>query len=142
MKVLDLLENKIYSMSNSFLPLDMFFNDIRLSKADYYDKERAYKDIEIIADFILDLQHQLAEKDKEIESLKQELEETNAGYDFTYEQSRETIKELKQNQTQLAIQKLEEVKKFSKDCVKLDDEYQVLLNEYINQLIDDLGGDV
>ena len=59
MEDLELLENKIYSMSNSFLPLDMFFNDIRLSNADYYDKERAYKDIEIIADFIIDLQQQL-----------------------------------------------------------------------------------
>lgn len=56
------------------------------------------------------LQKELAEKDKEIESLKQQLEEINAGYDFTYEQSRETIKELKQNQTQLAIQELEKVK--------------------------------
>ena len=55
------------------------------------------------------LQQQLAEKDKEIESLKQQLEEINAGYDFTYEQSRETIKELKQNQTQLAIQELEKL---------------------------------
>ena len=53
-----------------------------------------------------------AEKDKEIERLKQELEETNAGYDFTYEQSTETIKELKQNQTQLAIQELEKVKEY------------------------------
>ena len=51
-----------------------------------------------------------AEKDKEIERLKQELEETNAGYDFTYEQSTETIKELKQNQIQLAIQELEKTK--------------------------------
>lgn len=50
------------------------------------------------------------EKDKEIESLKQQLEETNAGYDFTYEQSTEAIKELKQNQTKLAIQELEKVK--------------------------------
>lgn len=60
---------------------------------------------------LVELQKQLAEKDKEIESLKQQLEETNAGYDFTYEQSVETIKELKQNQTQLAIQELEKVKK-------------------------------
>ena len=50
------------------------------------------------------------EKDKEIETLKQELEEINAGYDFTYEQSTEAIKELKQNQTQLAIKELEKVK--------------------------------
>ena len=53
----------------------------------------------------------MEEKDKEIERLKQELEETNAGYDFTYEQSTEAIKELKQNQTQLAIQELENVRK-------------------------------
>ena len=59
---------------------------------------------------IYQLKQQLAEKDKEIESLKQHLEETNAGYDFIYEQSRETIKELKQNQKQLAIQELEKVK--------------------------------
>lgn len=53
------LEQKIYSMSNSFLPLDMFYNDIRDNKAENYNKEQAYKDLEIIADFILDLQSQL-----------------------------------------------------------------------------------
>ena len=53
------LEEKIYSMSNSFLPLDMFYNDIRDNKAENYDKERAYKDLEIIANFIIDLQSQL-----------------------------------------------------------------------------------
>ena len=61
-------------------------------------------------DYFKQLKRQLKEKDKEIERLKQELEETNAGYDFTYEQSTETIKELKQNQTKLAIQELEKVK--------------------------------
>lgn len=54
------------------------------------------------------LQKELAEKDKEIERYKQELEQTNAGYDFIYEQSGETINELKQ----LAIQKLEKVKDY------------------------------
>ena len=53
------LEEKIYSMSNSFLPLDMFYNDIRDNKAENYDKERAYKDLELIANFIIDLQSQL-----------------------------------------------------------------------------------
>ena len=62
-------------------------------------------------DYFKQLKRQLEEKDKEIEKLKQELEETNAGYDFTYEQSTEAIKELKQNQTQLAIQELENVRK-------------------------------
>ena len=65
--------------------------------------------IDLLLDQIDQLKQQLAEKDKEIESLKQELEETNAGYDFIYEQSREVIKELKQNQTQFAISELEKV---------------------------------
>lgn len=101
------LEEKIYSMSNSFLPLNMFFNDIRDIDEKIYDKESAYKDLEKIADFIIDLQSQidqlkqqlaeteqeffvfqedsirneqiyireLAEKDKEIESLKQEIDD-------------------------------------------------------------------
>ena len=63
-------------------------------------------------DYFKQLKQKLAEKDKEIESIKQQLEETNAGYDFTYEQSIEAIKELKQNQTQLAIEELEKVKNF------------------------------
>ena len=74
----------------------------------------AYKQIEPEIKGCLDRERdykkQLAEKDKEIESIKQQLEETNAGYDFTYEQSRETIKELKQNQTKLAIQELEKLR--------------------------------
>lgn len=53
------LQDKIYSMSNSFLPLDVFFNDIRDNPVENYNKEQAYKDIEIIADFIIDLQSQL-----------------------------------------------------------------------------------
>lgn len=78
-------------------------------------KQLAYKDIIYLLNKqnqqIDQLKQQLAEKYKEIERLKQELEETNAGYDFTYEQSTEAIKELKQNQTQLAIQELENVRK-------------------------------
>lgn len=55
------LRDKIYSMSNSFLPLDMFFNDIEDIKDANYNKEQAYKDLEIVADFILDLQQQIEE---------------------------------------------------------------------------------
>ena len=65
--------------------------------------------VDLLLDRIDQLKQQLVEKDKEIESIKQQLEETNAGYDFTYEQSSEAIKELKQNQTQLAIKELEKV---------------------------------
>ncbi len=53
------LEEKIYSMSNSFLPLDMFYNDIRDNPVENYNKEQAYKDLEKIADFILDLHNNL-----------------------------------------------------------------------------------
>lgn len=73
---------------------------------------------------IQQLKQQLEEKDKEIERLKQELEETNAGYDFTYEQSTEAIKELKQNQTQLAITELEKAKDLIKHfCEIHSDEF-------------------
>lgn len=54
-----ILEEKIYSISNSFLPLDMFYNDIRDIKDKNYNKESAYKDLGKIADFIIDLQSQL-----------------------------------------------------------------------------------
>ncbi len=69
------LQEKIYSMSNSFLPLDMFYNDIRDNPIENYDKEQAYKDIEKIANFILDLQKQLKDKDKRIAELEQKLAE-------------------------------------------------------------------
>ncbi len=65
------LREKVYSMSNSFLPLDRFYNDIELNSEKNYDKEKAYKDLEIVADFILDLQKRLAESIKKIEYLKQ-----------------------------------------------------------------------
>lgn len=83
------------------------------------------------------------EKDKEIETLKQELEEINAGYDFTYEQSSGAIKELKQNQTQLALQELEKVKDwlnepFDEDgCFKIGGD----LIDFIDQQIKLLKGE-
>ena len=130
------LREKIYSMSNSFLPLDRFYNDIVLITAEKYDKESAFKDLEIIANFIIDLQKQFAEKDKEIETLKQKLEEINAGYDFTYEQSSEAIKELKQNQTQLAIQELAKVLDYIKEHrhTAQDDRYIVYVKSLKDQI--------
>lgn len=68
------LEKKIYSMSNSFLPLDVFYNDIRDNPVENYDKEQAYKDIEIIADFIIDLQSQLDQQKAMWQDLKEWLE--------------------------------------------------------------------
>ena len=82
-----------------------------------------------------------AEKDKEIERLKQELEETNAGYDFTYEQSTETIKELKQNQTQLAIQELEKVKNFICDYSEITGQAWNHTLRFLNNRIKELKGE-
>lgn len=64
------LQDKIYSMSNSFLPLDVFYNDIRDNPVENYNKEQAYKDIEIIADFIIDLQSQLDQQKAMWENLE------------------------------------------------------------------------
>ena len=88
-------------------------------------------------DYFKQLKRQLEEKDKEIERLKQELEETNAGYDFTYEQSGATIKELKQNQTQLAIQELAEIERllYESHYKEIDNKYYAEYED-INSLID------
>lgn len=104
-------------------------------------RELEYEDVEgLIEDrqkTIKFLQEQLAEKDKEIESIKQQLEETNAGYDFTYEQSTEAIKELKQNQTQLAIQELENAKMMTE--WKFRSIVEVV--DYLNNRIKELKGE-
>lgn len=82
-----------------------------------------------------------AEKDKEIESIKQQLEETNAGYDFTYEQSTEAIKELKQNQTQLAIQELERVKILLQNAINYEGYTFVGIYDAVNNQIKELKGE-
>ena len=38
------LQYKIYSISSSYMPLDVFFNDIEDNLAYNYNKEEAYKD--------------------------------------------------------------------------------------------------
>ena len=109
-------EKKLHSLAKAFYDekqaeFDKLLYDYNKLKQQLAETEQKF--LEFQEDSIRNEQTyviELAEKDKEIESLKQQLEETNAGYDFTYEQSRETIKELKQNQTQLAIQELEKVK--------------------------------
>lgn len=59
------LRDKIYDMSNHFLPLDMFYNDIEnMAKYPSFNQASAFKDLEKIADFVLDLQSQLVEKEK------------------------------------------------------------------------------
>ena len=129
------LQNKIYSMSNSFLPLDMFFNDIRDNKAKNFDKDGAYKDLDIIANFIIDLQGQLAKKDQRIAELEKGLVEL-----------KEEI-----YQKQLAIQELEEVKVNLKDRISMmkNEEHSYLqkvvawhdICDQINQQIKELKGE-
>ena len=133
------LQNKIYSMSNSFLPLDMFFNDIRDNKEKNFDKDGAYKDLDIIANFIIDLQGQLAKKDQRIAELEKGLVEL-----------KEEIYQ-KQNQIQLAIQKLEEVKVNLKDRISMmkNEEHSYLqkvvawydICDQINEQIKELKGE-
>lgn len=81
------LEEKIYSMSNSFLPLDVFYNDIRDNPIENYNKEQAYKDIEIIADFIIDLQQQLDQQ----KAMWNELKEFVGKYADNYDESISSI---------------------------------------------------
>ena len=88
-----------------------------------------------------DYKADIAEKDKEIENLKQQLEETNAGYNFTYEQSTEAIKELKQNQTQLAIQELEKVKILIQNAINFVRPNFVEVYDAINKQIKELKGE-
>ena len=121
------LREKIYSMSNSFLPLDVFYNDIRDNPIENYDKERAYKDIEIIADFIIDLQQQLEEKDKEIERLKTKQKPIVMHSKEDYFKRCKFLEEenikLQFAQKQLAITELEKMK------IQLYDKIKIMNNE-------------
>lgn len=71
------LREKIYDMSNSFLPLDKFYNDIEsMAILSSFDEEFAFKDLEKIADFILDLQKQLHDLPKKIvEEIRKDMSE-------------------------------------------------------------------
>lgn len=50
------LKEKIFDMSNSQLPLDKFYNDILYNTDINYDKVNAFKDLERIADYIINMQ--------------------------------------------------------------------------------------
>lgn len=51
-KEIEELQEKVYDMSSSRLPLDRFFNDIRDNPNENYDKEYAYKDLALIVNYI------------------------------------------------------------------------------------------
>ena len=93
-KEIEELREKVYKMSNSMLPLNTFFNDIRDNPNENYDKELAYNDLEIIVDRfeeyrktneklnkrIIELEDKILKKGKELYILgneKDELEERN-----------------------------------------------------------------
>lgn len=156
------LRDKIYDMSNSFLPLDMFYNDIEeMSKYPSFNKEYAFKDLEKIADFILDLQSQLVEKDKIIKQLKLDLGMFKSVNEFInhygIEKAREVLlqseKTKNQDKISFALEQLEKVKNIILNERKITsfkfdtfnkgkDTALFWLNEQINQQINELKGKV
>lgn len=48
----------VKELENSLRPLDVLYNDIKDKPIENCNKEQAYKDIEIIADFIINIQSQ------------------------------------------------------------------------------------
>lgn len=144
------LRNKIYSMSNSFLPLDMFYNDIEnMSKYPSFSKELAFRDLEKIADFLLDLQSQLAEKDKIIKQLKLDLgmfksvnEFINGyGIEKTREVLLQTEKTKNQDKISFCIEKLKSIKNELSNLIALRTNETFLIDgkkfrDYINNEIE------
>ncbi len=117
-------------------------NEIQQIKQQLAEKQNTINEInKEFVQAVHDWKALCAEKDKEIETLKQELEEINAGYDFTYEQSSGAIKELKQNQIQLAIQELEKVKDYICDCTYIKEPDYTNVRRKIDQQINDLRGE-
>ena len=78
-KEIEELRKEVYEMSNSMLPLDMFFNDIRDNKSPTFNKELAYKDLREIVERFKELKkvnvvlhtriHKLEEQNKKMEKL-------------------------------------------------------------------------
>ena len=63
-KELEALRKRIYNISNSYFPLDSFFNDICNIEDKDYDKEQAYKDIEKICSLFEKLLKEQERKEK------------------------------------------------------------------------------
>ena len=83
------------------------------------------------------LQQQLAEKEEEIERLNHKL---NVEETCLIRNYKDMLEQLKQSQTQLAIQELEKVKDFSFKYTMLGIEVVAILN-YIDQQINELKDD-
>ncbi len=88
-------------------------NDILKLKEENDSYNETMKYLNKLRDENNQLKQQQEEKNKEIARYKEELEQTNAGYDFIYEQSGKAINELKQ----LAIDELEKVNGILTDTI-------------------------
>ena len=149
------LREKIYSMSNSFLPLDTFYNDIELNSEKNYDKEKAFKDLEIVADFIQDLQKQLAKKDNKIIQFELQLAEKDKDIErFMSMKNREQLvnengalkdtiaivlaqkRNVVKHKKQLAIQELEKTLNFIENVFDKALKNCSLNNGYYDQILD------
>lgn len=85
---MDKLQQKIYSMSNSFLPLDKFYNDIRDNQQAHYNKDVAFNDLDKIADFIINLQQEYEILEKALELALRQLYPTPFyRYDESYKKA-------------------------------------------------------
>lgn len=67
-KEIEELREKVYEMSNSMLPLNTFFNDIRDNPNENYDKELAYNDLSIIVDYIIYIRNRLEKLEEELKN--------------------------------------------------------------------------
>ena len=80
------LQEKIYNISNTFLPLHMFYNDIRDIDGEIIDKQSAFKDLEKIANFIIDLQNKNSILEKALELTCEILAENDKAYKPKFKQ--------------------------------------------------------
>lgn len=97
------LREKIYNMSNSFLPLDKFYNDIEsMAILSSFDEEFAFKDLEKIADFILDLQKQLEELE---ESYNRTMRYLNATRSQLLNLPKKIVEEIRKDMSERIIEK-------------------------------------
>ena len=64
------LREKIFDISNSEFPLIDFFNDISLNDNEYFDTERAYKDIEKIFNVFVYYKNKCKQLEKENQGVK------------------------------------------------------------------------
>lgn len=62
------LEERVYAIGSSLVPIDVFFNDIRDNKDPRYNKDRAYEDLKLIVDEI----YRLRDKEKPVKPIQRE----------------------------------------------------------------------